>query len=65
VVGGEVVRVRSGKVSREAARWDVLLCRVVEDEPASLWGPVMLYAPDEARALMVEVARLAGALWRA
>lgn len=62
VLGGEVVRVRSGKVSREAARGDVLLCRVVEDDPPSLWGPVMLYAPDEERELIAEVRRLASAL---
>ena len=58
VLSGGVVRVRSGKV----ARWDVLLCRVVEDDPASLWGPVMLYAPDEERELIVEVERLAATL---
>ncbi len=61
VLSGEVVRVRSGKVSREVARWDVLLCRVVEDDLASLWGPVMLFTPDEERELIAEVVRLADA----
>jgi hypothetical protein len=62
LLSGVVVRVRSRKVSREAARWDVLLCRVVEDDPSSLWGPVMRYAPDEERELIGEVERLAGSL---
>jgi hypothetical protein len=62
VRSGAVVRVRSGKVSHDVARWDVLLCRVLQNDPASLWGPVMLYAPDEERELIVEVERLTGAL---
>lgn len=61
VLSGEVVRVRSSKVSREVARWDVLLCRVVDDDLASLWGPVMLFTPDEERELIAEVVRLADA----
>jgi hypothetical protein len=62
VRSGAIVRVRSGKVSHDVVRWDVLLCRVVRDNPASLWGPVVLYAPDEERELIVEVERLTGAL---
>jgi SEC-C motif len=62
VLSGEVVRVRSGEVSREAARWDVLLCRVMDDDRApSLWGPVLFYAPDEEPELVAELERLADA----
>jgi hypothetical protein len=63
VLSGEVVRVRSGEVSREAAQWDLLLCRVMNDEwIPSLWGPVLFYAPDEEPELIAELERLADEL---
>jgi hypothetical protein len=62
VLSGAVVRVRSGDVSREAARWDILLCRVMEDDwIPSLWGPALFYKPDEEPELLAELERLAGA----
>ena len=62
VLNGALVRVRSGDVSREAARWDVLLCRVMNDgRVPSLWGPVLFYAPDEEPEVLAELERLAGA----
>ncbi len=60
VLSGSAVRVRSGEVSREAARWDVMLCRVMNDgRMLSLWGPVLFYAPDEETELIAELERLA------
>lgn len=62
VLSGSVVRVSSAEVSREAARWDVLLCRVMDDEgSSSLWGPALFYAPDEEPELIAELERLADA----
>jgi SEC-C motif len=61
VLSGAVVRVRSADVSREATRWDILLCRVMEDDSIpSLWGPVLFYKPDEEPDLLAECRRLAG-----
>ena len=62
VLSGAVVRVRSGKVSREATRWDLLLCRVMEDDAiASLWGPAVFHGPSEEGELICELERLAAA----
>ncbi len=62
VLSGSLIRVRSGEVSREAARWDVLLCRVMDDDwVPSLWGPALFYAPGEEPELLAELERLAGA----
>lgn len=62
VLDGSVVRVHSGEVSREAAPWDVLICRVMGGDPtASLWGPVLFYAPGEEPELTAELERLADA----
>jgi hypothetical protein len=61
VLSGAMMRVRSGDVSREATRWDILLCRVMEDDSIpSLWGPVQFYRPDEEPDLLAECERLAG-----
>lgn len=63
VTRGTRVRVRSREISREAVRWDVLLCRVMRGvHEASLWGPAAFYAPDEEPELMEELIRLAGQL---
>jgi hypothetical protein len=62
VLSGAMVRVRSGDVSREATRWDILLCRVMEDDwIPSLWGPALFYKPDEEPELLAELERLASA----
>jgi hypothetical protein len=62
VLSGSAARVRSAEVSREAARWDVLLCRLMDDEGLlSLWGPALFYAPDEEPELIAELERLADA----
>jgi SEC-C motif len=62
VLSGAAVRVRSGDVSREATRWDILLCRVMDDDwIPSLWGPALFYKPDEEPELLAELDRLAGA----
>jgi hypothetical protein len=37
VIGGSRIEVRSPHVSREAVRWDLLLARVMEGDPPSLW----------------------------
>lgn len=61
LVTGELVRVVSPTVSRAVVRWDVLLCRVMPGEPLrSLWGPVLIYEPDEEPELLAELERLAG-----
>lgn len=62
VLSGAIVRVRSADVSREATRWDILLCRMMDDDwIPSLWGPALFYKPDEEPELLTELDRLAGA----
>ncbi|MGZ4357198.1 MAG: YecA family protein, partial [Gaiellaceae bacterium] len=62
VLTGAVIPVASQTVSCEVVRWDIVLCRVVAGEPlASLWGPVLVYAPDEEAELLAELERLAAA----
>lgn len=59
---GALIAVASQTVSCEVVRWDVVLCRVMpSDTVATLWGPVLVYAPDEEAELLVELARLAAA----
>lgn len=60
VIGGSRVVVPSPHVSREAVRWDVLLARVMEGDPPSLWGPTRFFEPCEEPELRAELARLAG-----
>lgn len=59
LVGGRRVDVRSPHVSREAIRWDILLCRVMAGDPPSLWGPIRFFEPCEEPELRAEVERLA------
>lgn len=59
VLRGTRARVRSDQVSREAVRWDLLLGRVMEGDPLSLWGPVRLFEPDDEPELLGELERLA------
>lgn len=62
VLTGATTRVRSPNVSREAVRWHVLLCRVVERGPApSLWGAAAFYEPAEEAELLAELRRIADA----
>jgi hypothetical protein len=60
VLTGGVISVASQAVSREVVAWDVVLCRLMPGEPAAtLWGPVLVYAPDEEPELYAELERLA------
>ena len=62
VLTGAVIPIVSQSVSREVVRWDIVLCRVMAGEPvASLWGAVLVYAPDEEPELLAELERLAAA----
>ncbi len=54
------VRVRSDRVSRDAVRWDVVLGRLMDGEPPSLWGPARLFEPGDEPELLAELERLAG-----
>ena len=59
---GALIAVASQTVSCEVVRWDVVLCRVMPGETvATLWGPVLVYAPDEETELLAELERLAAA----
>jgi hypothetical protein len=60
LVGGGRVEVRSPHVSREAIRWDILLGRVMEGDPPTLWGPTRFFEPCEEAELHAELHRLAG-----
>ena len=61
VLTGAVIPVASQNVSREVVLWDVVLCRVMKGGPAAtLWGPVLVYAPDEEAELRAELDRLVG-----
>jgi hypothetical protein len=61
IVDGARARVRSANVSREVVRWDILLGRVMDGDPLSLWGSVRLFEPDDEPELLGEVRRLAEA----
>ena len=59
---GARIAAASQTVSREVVRWDIVLCRVMSsDTVATLWGPVLVYAPDEEAELLAELERLAAA----
>jgi SEC-C motif len=60
VLTGASSAAASQTVSRAVVPWDVVLCRVMPGEPvATLWGPVLVYAPDEEPELRAELERLA------
>jgi len=62
VVAGVSIVAERATVSHEVVRWDVVLCRAMPGEPvATLWGPVLIYAPDEEPELRAELERLAEA----
>jgi SEC-C motif-containing protein/antitoxin Xre/MbcA/ParS-like protein len=60
LLDGTRVEARSPHVSREAIRWDILLARVMDGDPPSLWGPTRSFEPCEEPELRAELARLAG-----
>jgi hypothetical protein len=60
VLDGSTTRVTSPNVSREAARWHVLMCRVMTGGPSpSLWGAAGFYEPVEEPELIRELQRIA------
>ena len=60
VLTGAVIPIASQTVSCEVVRWDIVLCRVMAGESvATLWGPVLVYTPDEEAELLAELERLA------
>lgn len=61
IVRGTRTGARSPNVSREAVRWDILLGRVMEGDPPSLWGPTRFLRPCDEPELLAELKRLAGA----
>jgi hypothetical protein len=60
VVGGGRVEVRSENVSRDAVRWDMLIGRVMDGDPPTLWGPARVLEPADESGLIAELERLAG-----
>lgn len=60
IVHGTRSEVRSQHVSSEAVRWDILLGRLMEGDPPSLWGPTRFFEPREEPELRAELERLAG-----
>jgi Protein of unknown function (DUF2384) len=60
VASGTPTEVRSPHVSREAVRWDILLARVMNGDPPSLWGPTRFFEPCDEPELRAALARLAG-----
>src|SRR6266540_719005 len=61
MVRGTHARVRSQNVSREAVRWDILLGRVIDGDPPTLWGPTRFFEPCDEPELLAELERLARA----
>ena len=60
VLTGTSILAASQSVSRAVVDWDLVLCRVMPGEPfPTLWGPVLVYAPDEEPELRAELERLA------
>jgi SEC-C motif/Protein of unknown function (DUF2384) len=53
------VRVRSQNVSCETIRWDILLGRVMDGDPPSLWGPTRFFEPCDEPELLAELERFA------
>jgi hypothetical protein len=60
IFGDRVVGVRSQNVSRGAARWDVLLGRIIEGAHGhELWGPAAIFTAAEEEEIVAEIERLA------
>jgi hypothetical protein len=50
ILTGASIVVASQSVSRAVVRWDLVLCRVMPGQPfPTLWGPVLVYAPERTR----------------
>ncbi len=60
VVGGGCVEVRSENVSRDAVRWDIVIGRVMDGDPPTLWGPARVLEPADEPGLIAELERLVG-----
>lgn len=60
VADGVRIDVQSPLVSRDAARWDILLAHVADGEPPSLWGPVRFFEPCDESEVLAELERLEG-----
>ena len=54
------IEVTSPHVSREAVRWDILLGRVMEGDPPSLWGPTRTFEPCDEPELHAGLEHLLG-----
>ncbi|HVS28839.1 MAG TPA: hypothetical protein VHE14_04770 [Solirubrobacteraceae bacterium] len=54
------VRVRSQNVSHETVRWDIILGRVMDGDPPSLWSPTRFFEPGDEPELLAELERSAG-----
>lgn len=61
LAGGGTTEVRSPHVSREAIRWDVLLGRIMDGDPPTLWGPTRFFQASEEAEVRAELLRLEGA----
>lgn len=61
ILTGAPIVAASESVSRQVVCWDLVLCRVMPGRPLTLWGPVLVYSPDEEPELRVELDRLADA----
>jgi hypothetical protein len=62
VLTGAPTVAASQSVSLAVVDWDLVLCRVMPGELLpTLWGPVLVYAPDEEPELRAELERLADA----
>ena len=62
ILTGASVVAASQSVSRAVVDCDLVLCRVMPGDPfPSLWGPVLVYAPDEEPELRAEIERLVDA----
>ena len=61
LVRGTRTEVYSQAVSREVVRWDILIGRVMDGDPPSLWGPARFLQPADELELVAELERLAGA----
>jgi hypothetical protein len=61
VLDGTRIRVRSPHASRGVVRWDLVLGRVMDGDPPSLWGAMRSFEPSDETELIAELRRLAGA----
>jgi hypothetical protein len=60
VIDGGHLRVRSGNVSRDAVRWDIIMGRIMDGDPPTLWGPTRRLEPSDEPDLIAALERFAG-----